>query len=323
MKYTSNTGMLGNVVAIPREIIDKYICDSNGAQIKVLLWIFINTGRSFDASNIAKELSISEREAQSALEYWAERIDFISSSDKTDSTVKATKKAVDNTLNHEIFVTRYKRPGIAYVAQRVGQSDDIGFLMQEAQNILGRPISGGDSGTLLMLHDNDGLPVEVIVMLLQYAAGVGKTGMKYIQKTGASWATEGIDTVEKADKKIHNLSETSKAWKNFVHIIGIDGRAPTTKEEEAVYRWFCDWRVTDDLIKEAYDRCVNANGKYILGYIDSIIKRWHKQGVVTIGEAMAEKFRPERKIRSTAENSGASYNIEEYENYNIFEQTTK
>ena len=84
-------------------------------------------------------------------------------------------------------------------------------------------------------------------------------------------------------------------------------------------RWIDDWNYSDELIKEAYDRCVNANGKYILKYMDSIIKRWHTQGIFTIEQALMENNRHRIKNRSSRNESTASYSIEDYESYSIFD----
>ena len=156
-------------------------------------------------------------------------------------------------------------------------------------------------------------------MLLQYAVSVGKANMKYIEKTGISWASEGVNDHEKAENKIQNLNRASISWKKFESIIGIYHRSPSSCEEEAVSRWFDNWNYNEELIKEAYDRCVNANGKYVLKYMDSIIKRWHNQGIVTIEQALAENANRNRKKSFSREDNEASYNIEEYENYNIFD----
>jgi DnaD/phage-associated family protein len=214
---------------------------------------------------------------------------------------------------------RYQRPDGAYIASRMQSSEEIYFLMQEAQVVLGRPISTGDSGILLMLYDNDGLPVDVIIMLLQYAVSVCKANMKYIEKTGIGWASEGINNLEKAEKKIQDLNRANISWKKFENIIGIYHRSPSAREEEAVSRWLDDWNYSEELVKEAYDRCVNANGKYVLKYMDSIVKRWHTQGIVTIEQALAENASRHKKKNSLRGDNEASYNIEEYENYNIFD----
>ena len=73
------------------------------------------------------------------------------------------------------------------------------------------------------------------------------------------------------------------------------------------------------MIKEAYDRCVNMNGKYVLKYMDSIIKRWHSQGILKIEQAVMENQKRNKKKYDSKLTSSASYNIEEYENYNILD----
>ncbi len=52
---------------------------------------------------------------------------------------------------------------------------------------MGRAISPALSSTLLMIHDDYGLPVEVIIMLLMYSKVFTKTTpsiLKRLQKTG-------------------------------------------------------------------------------------------------------------------------------------------
>ena len=53
-----------------------------------------------------------------------------------------------------------------------------------------------------MLNEYYGLPVEVIIMLLQYLQDMGKTNMKYIEKVAESWGDNEITTVDRAEKEI-------------------------------------------------------------------------------------------------------------------------
>ncbi len=323
MDYELNMGIWNSVFAVPSEIVDKYIDKSNECEIKVLLYLLRTGNKKSNICELSKILNFSEEKVQKALEAWAVR-GIIKSFDKAHIcefqkggtahdggkvSLQADKKSY----------TRYQRPDRLYIANRMKSSEDINSLMQEAQVILGRPLSSGDLGSLLVLHDNEGLPVDVILMLLQYAVSVGKTGIRYIEKMGINWAEQGIDNLEKAEKKIINLNQVNSNWKKFESIIGIDHRAPTAREEEAVMRWISDWNYSDELIKEAYDRCVNANGKYILKYMDSIIKRWHSQGVFTIEQALMENNKRRFKSGNLKKEIKPSYNIEDYENYSIFD----
>lgn len=322
MEYSLNMGLWNSVFAVPAEIVDKYINNSGEAEIKVLLCLLRGGNKKINVCSLASFLNFSESDIKSALDKWI-KLGIVKCRDsevscdlskKDENMVKSTEPEGVKKTN-----LRYQRPDSLYIADRMKTSKDINFLMQEAQIILGRPLSGGDLCSLIVLHDNEGLPVDVIIMLLQYAISIGKLGMRYIEKMGISWAEQGIDNLEKAEKKIVSLNQISLNWKKFESIIGIDHRAPTAREEEAVMRWINDWNYSDELIKEAYDRCVNANGKYILKYMDSIIKRWHTQGIFTIEQALMENRKHKLRSNVSKGESKPSYSIEAYENYSIFD----
>ncbi len=316
MAYNLNLGEWESVFAVPSKIFDKYIKSSSEAQIKVLLCVLRYGGRQLELTEIAKITGLSEEETQNSIIYWDEQ-GLLSS--KIEENFKVEEILNKNKIfayeNSQKITRRYQKPDSSHIANRMQSSDEINFLMQEAQIVLGRPISNGDSAALLMLHDNDGLPVDVIIMLLQYAVSVGKANMKYIEKIGINWSSEGIDDLEKAEKKIQSLNEANVMWNRFESIIGIYHRAPSVREEEAVCRWLGQWGYSDELVKEAYERCINANGKYVLKYMDSIVKRWYSQGIVTIEQALIENSARSRKKNFSDQNNKASYNIDEYENY--------
>ncbi len=323
MSYSLNMGIWGSVFAVPSEIVDKYINQPGEVEIKVLLYLLRMGNKEIEVCDLSKVLKFSEEKINHALSLWVERgiIKCVHKPEYKGSDSEALPNTdVERNLEFKRKnLQRYPRPDSLYISERVKTSKDINFLVQEAQVILGRPLSAGDLGSLIVLHDNEGLPADVIIMLLQYAVSIGKSGMRYIEKMGASWAEQGIDNLEKAEKKIVALNRMNSNWKKFESILGIDHRAPTAREEEAVMRWIDDWNYSGELIKEAYDRCVNANGKYILKYMDSIIKRWHTQGIFTIEQALMENNKNRFRSRTSKGENKPSYSIEDYENYSIFD----
>ena len=320
MEYILNSSIKNLGFVVPCEIVDKELKHLKESHLKVLLWVLRNSNKNIVFKNIAHDIGSSCAEVENAVKF-LESKNFITLNKNLEKANSSSINESNNLENTQPCKTglRYHRPNAYYIAKRIENSDEISFLMQEAEVILGRPLSTGDSAVLIMLHDNEGLPIDVILMIIQYSVSVGKPGMKYIEKLGASWAKEGIDSIEKAENKIKALDAVNINWKKFESIIGIEHRAPTTREEDAVMRWFDEWKFSEDLIKEAYDRCVNANGKYVLNYMDSIIKRWHSEKIFTIEQALMENS-VRKKYKTTIKPSGdPSYNIDEYENYNIFE----
>lgn len=333
MNLSINLGTWNSIFAIPCDVVDKYIKLAGVAQLKVLLFILRHAGQNLSIDIISQALSMNQPDVKDSIQFWVE-INIISIKDNiiqpyyeksvpVDTTLKQTSPNNDNSkttcsindnakLNRQI--SRSQKPDIDFVVKRIKESPEISFLMQEAQVILARPISNSDSATLLMLHDTDGLPIDIIIMLMQYAMSIGKGNMKYIEKTAIMWAQEEIDTIEKAENKIRTLEDYKKAWNTLEKIIGIEHRSPSSKEDEAANRWINIWKMPDDLIKEAYDRCVNSKGKYILNYMDSIIKRWYDSGIKTLLQANQEdKYKKQAQNIKNNNSEFTSYNIDEYE----------
>ena len=333
MSLSINLGQWNSIFAVPSCIVDSYIKLAGAAQLKVLLFILRHAGENFSYDDIASFLSMHPADVKDALQYWVETKIISKNNDtiipfpvlenkKSDENkaleVKEPETYISNeTLKKPRLLSRPQKPDNLFVAQRMKESPEIEFLMQEAQVILSRPISNGDCATLLMFHDTDGLPVDVILMLMQYAVSIGKGNMKYIEKIAISWGNEEIDTIQKAENKLRQLEKFNQSWNTLEKTLGIEHRAPTAKEQEAANRWVNDWKVSIDLIKEAYDRCVNSKGRYILSYMDSIIRRWHNVGIKTLEDAMQEKNRTKNSNNKSYKHS-PSYNIEEFEKMDMF-----
>ncbi|MCI9272747.1 MAG: DnaD domain protein [Clostridiales bacterium] len=333
MSFTINLGHWNSVFAVPSSVVDQHIKLAGSAQLKVLLWVLRHAGEPFQTEDIASALSMHPADVTDAMQYWVET-GLILSKEKTLLPGEYTEPSApplsidpkaESFSNGNIAeppkrlrpLSRSQKPDNTHVAKRIGEEPDLASMVQEAQMILGKTISNGDCATLLMLHDNDGLPVDVILMLLQYAVSIGKPSMKYIEKVGISWAEEEIDSHEKAEQKLRMLSEKQNAWRLVETTIGIDHRSPSSKEAEAADRWVNQWNFSGAMIRLAYERCVDAKGKYIVGYTDSILKRWHQEGVQTIEQAHAEK-RTAKQDRPE-ERYSPSYNIDEYERTSIFD----
>lgn len=223
----------------------------------------------------------------------------------------------------DTVMARPLRPDPVYVAKRVSEDKEIEALLNEAQYILGRPVSPNENAGMIMMHDNDGLPCEVILMLLTYGASNQK-GMRQIEAMGAAWAKEGILTLEQADEKIRELEESKEAYRKVQSILGLEFRKPSQKEEENYTRWLNEWKFTDDMIKEAYDICVNSKGKYIPNYVNTILQRWNQNGIRTIEQVRAERSKPSPKNagnNSSGNNNGgakSSFDINELNGMSMF-----
>lgn len=217
-------------------------------------------------------------------------------------------------------LTRPSRPDIKHVARMLSTDSELAALMEEAQMILGKTLSSGDAATLLMLRDTYGVPAEVLIMIIQYCASIDKGNMHAVEKEAINWSDEGIVTMEQADEKIKDLTERREAWNRVSRVFGFKNvGSPTRKQLEFAARWVLEWKFTDEMLREAYERCVDAKGIYEINYINGILSNWYKSKIFNIDELrsadavriMSDKG--DKKVSETAQsihNRKHSYNIE-------------
>ncbi|HEX2985768.1 MAG TPA: DnaD domain protein [Caproiciproducens sp.] len=329
MSYTLNLGAWDSVFAVPCAVVDKHIKLAGSVQLKVLLWILRHAGEPFEQTDIAKALGIDRADVGDAMLYWheaglvAEKGGELTPGAPVEQAASlpvlqpaAVKSDEEEPKKHRVL-SRPQKADNAFVAKRIGESTEIACLMQEAEQILGRLISNGDSATLLMIHDDFGLPADVIIMLLQYVVSIGRSNMRYIEKVAMNWADEEIFTHEKAEEKLRRLAENNTAWRTVEQAIGMPHRAPSSKEEEFASKWVSEWGFSPAMLHIAYERNVDATGKFSPSYMHKILERWQRTGIAT--PQQAEKEKQERVSARNKTNVQTTYDISEYERSEVFD----
>lgn len=343
MKYSMNLGAWNSVFAVPSSIVDTKLKMADKIPLKVLLWALRHAGEPFEPEEIAKQIDskATASDVYDAMLYWQQegviRIQageiVPGDADEAEPAIPEKNALPEQSPKPEAVkekprkvLSRPQKPDNAFVAKRMSESTEIACLMQEAEQILGRLISNGDSATLLMIHDDFGLPADVIIMLLQYVVSIGKANTRYIEKVAMNWADEEIFTHEKAEEKLRRLAESNKAWHLVEQAVGIPHRSPSTKEEAAATVWVNDWGFNIAMIHEAYERSVDSTGKFSIPYMNRILERWHKEGIKTLEQAKKEKEEraaSRKNEEKNAKNKNVTFDIEEYERTSMYDTLDK
>lgn len=322
MGYALQLGAWNLVFAVPGALVDQYIKTADGNQLKVVLWLLRNSGRSYSAEEIAEAVGIRSAEAESAIRFWVQN-GLLTQQDAPLSTTllpaapeaQPASEAAPQAAR-TAAPRRMLRPDGIYISERVEASPSIRRLLEEAEAMLGKTLSPALSGTLIQAHEDYGLPCEVILMLVAYANKIGRANTNYIESTVRNWADSNILSIEAAEEKLRELDETAMAWKRCEQAFGMTSRrAPSKNEGQYAHRWVCEWKMPDELLNEAYNRCVDNTGKVSMKYIHAILERWHAAGIRTLKEAVDEKLAADARRE---QKRGPSYDLEEYEKYDIF-----
>lgn len=328
MPIKINLGKWGSVFAIPKSVVDDDLKLASGKQLKVLLYILRHNEEEIDESTVGKITGMDNEDIADAVAFWKERGVLSPLDITTDTVISQNTNITENSKSPEAEIkkkprplTRVQKPDSVFVAQRLKADEELAALLQETQSLFGKPLSSGDTATLVMLHDTDGLPCEVLLMLVNYCHSLGKDNMRYIEKVAVGWAAEDITTIERADKKISEMQSLGEAWNVVSRIFGINNNgSPTKAQQENADRWLNQWKFSEEMLREAYERCVNQKNTFSLTYTNGILKNWHKNKISTLAELHSfEDNKNNTKNKQANDSKGSSYDINEYEEFSMFD----
>ncbi|HBL40784.1 MAG TPA: hypothetical protein DDY98_04140 [Ruminococcaceae bacterium] len=313
MNYTINPqSAFGLSFSVPVSVTDKHLKLAGSAQLKVLLWLLRHTAEQPTTEQMCRALNMTPADANDAMQYWLE-VGLVMEQGETVCAVQTPQTPTAPITDSEPTAPAadaktpiaQTRPTAEQVSRRGNESSEIAFLFNEAQKKFGRTIGYDSQSTLLMIHDSYGLPVEVILMLIEYCVSIGKSGMSYISTTAKNWSEKEIDSIEKADEKIKSLRRCESLWKELCELTGISTPRPTAVQSEYLHKWSKDFGYPMNIIFAAYEEMANHTDKISFAYMNKVLENWHQAGVREIGdidrikqEKAAAKTKPNKQVNT-------------------------
>ncbi|MBR7133697.1 MAG: DnaD domain protein [Clostridia bacterium] len=295
MEYHINASLLTSAFPVPCEVVDRHLKLAKAEHIKVLLYIMRNMSVK-QTSEIALNTGVSEYDVGEALLYFADAGILVPEQPQRTAAQKPQKKTV----------RRAEKPNRNDIARRSEEDENIRYLMAQAQLKFGRILKDNEANTLVWLYDDIGIPVSLILYIIQYAANKEKLNIRFIEATAISWFDMGIETIEQADEQMRKEAVEEKAWSVVATAFGIEKRKPSQKEKELSVKWVDEWKLSREMLAAAYDACVNTKSKFSMPYTEKILESWHEKGYKT----------PEDIPQGTAKNQErdyGAYDIDLYE----------
>ncbi len=180
------------------------------------------------------------------------------------------------------------------VTDTVKSDSSFRYLLDFAQQRLGKVLSTVDTQTLLGIYSWMGLPADVICLLItscidetqkKYGA-TRKPTMRAIEQRARLWLNLGILTQDQAEEYLKEQERRGTRLAQIARLLHLSGRALSATES----RYLTDWialDVSDELILNAYDITVVKTGSLKWKYMDSILKSWHSKGFKTVQDIEA------------------------------------
>lgn len=269
MNYTLNQALLGKAFVLPAEICDKHLKLATRDQLRVILYVYKNCANLPNVKEIGEALNITTQEALDALLYWQDAGVIICENRESELHKRTSAK---------IEAEKPTREEIA----AFGKTDErLTFLFAEIQSRLARPLRQSEASTFAWMYIEEGMDVSVILMLVEYALGLDKANIRFMEKTAIAWLDGGVCDIASAEEFIARNTREEMCQKLFSSAFGIKDRKLNKTERELAVLWVNDYGYDKKLLEAAYDICIDTIGKYNIKYIKSIIDSWHKDGVKT------------------------------------------
>jgi DnaD/phage-associated family protein len=275
----------GGTFCIPTKIVSDYIKLASEYQLKALMLILADNGKS-ESRDIAKALGCTESDADDFLDFWVEEGVLI----KDGQSVTAPTKTVDPEPEKKAeepkkVVSAMPVPTLSPkdIVTLCRDSAELTAVLRNAQEVLGKTLSHAEQEMIINMITYYGLPGDVVLVILQYyktEKAKGKAiGTAYIAAMARNWSEDGITTLEAADERLRELEASDRLWNEIVALTGIRHRNPTVNQREMIKRWSSEFSI--EMISLACDAMKENADKPTLKYVDGVLKNWKKKGIST------------------------------------------
>lgn len=267
-----NFNIKNEYMSVSMDFIENLMPDANPTFVKVYLYALMlsSKGEIIESGVIAKRLNLLESDVILAMKYWEEKglLGEAPKSFKPEVCPQETevKEVADDILNNE----------------------ELKHMLRISQEVLGKTLSSADAKTLYWIYDNLKLPIEVILVLLEYCVSINKRSMNYIEQVAVSWSDRGITTLEEADRFMREQNDKANSYSSLKRIFGINSRDFTTIELNYLNTWTSVYNMAEEMVALAYEYCILRTNKLSFPYMDKIIENWFERGIHTIADAEAD-----------------------------------
>lgn len=310
MEWKWNYGQ--GVLVLPSAILET---DATDDQLRVLLWLASDPTLFTKSAQLSRLAGAEREEIADILDFW-QSVGVLSSGKEPQECKKAPKKPTDKPakpigtkpaaeVKQVILARADELPNYSTkeLAALLENSQSLRMLINEAQNIWGKIFNTYEAQLLAGLSDYLQLDNEYILLLLAHCKRVGKKSLRQVERYALRLADDGITDaaaleafVKKAEAR-HTLQGRIRA------MFGLGSRSFTAKENAMLDNWTA-YGYGEDIIRRAYEITVGAINEPSLPYANSILERWHGEGLDTAAQIDA-RLDTEREKKGQAVMTGS------------------
>ena len=297
-----------SVLVLPASVLS---ADATAEQLRVLLWLADDASLSGKPAQLAKLADVDKSALADILDYWKSCGVLTDGKEAenaspTKSAKKKTAEAVEKAppkkpLHRADELPTYNTEELSDMMEKRAS---LRILLDACQNIFGKMFNPHEINILFGMVDYLKLEDEYILILLAHCKRLEIKSFRQVERYAISLIDKGITTADALDACLQEMEAVHQIEGVIRQMFGLKSRALTAKERSAIEKWV-SYGYGEDVIRRAYEITVNSTGNASIPYANSILVRWHSEGLKTLEEIDRQQAeeRAEKEGKTTFGNS--------------------
>ena len=318
MKYKLNFGT--SAAAMPCDVTS-FLSRAGLCDMRVFVYL-CSVGGNAEINEISASVGFSIDEVNSSLAFWRGTGLILedSASAAVSLRTKTAEKPIITTKTEAVKeetkkvaapdkMPSYTSDELAHILE---SNKEMAMLIDECNHILGKMLNFHEVNIIVGLIDYLTLDIEYILLLVKHCAECGKKTLHYIEKTAFALYDDGITTASALTDELSRREAATSAEGRIRSIFGIGSRALTTREKREISSWVNDMKYPLEVIEKAYEITVDATSKPTLHYANTVLERWHSEGLLTLEEILNSYKEKGKKGSASAPDNSSSFDTDEF-----------
>ncbi len=297
------------------------VADADANDLRVLLYAasVFSRDEEIDTAVAAEELAMSEGDVKSSIKFWCGAgVIKKGKAIKEKEEPKAEEPKVDEPKASKSRRAAITKTDVSFTAKEICEIANVNgefkALIDMAQQTAGWIFNTKDIEVIAELYSNLMLSTEYILALIGYFVRKREKPLRYLIRVANDYIENGIDTAAALEEKLQWLERFDGRAGKVRSMFGMGARDFSKKEMEFLAKWFDEFKVSDEMLKEAYDITVNNTGKASFSYINKILENWHKDGIKTpsdLNKGGSKTAKPQKKTTRAGTATARSFDVDD------------
>ena len=309
MEWKWNYGQ--GVLTLPAAVLDT---DATPEQLRVLLWLAADPTLFGKPAQLARLAGCERDGVAGILRFWQDA--GILSSGKEGEQPKPARKQPATAAKPASPAAPAAKPAMvlaradelpnystAQLADLLEKSQSLRMRVGEAQNVWGKVFNPYETQLLVGLSDYLRLDDEYILLLLAHCKRMEKRSMREVERYALRLIDDGVTDAAALEAFVRKAEARRTLQGKVRAMFGLGSRSFTAKENAMLDAWNA-YGYGEDIIRRAYEITVGAINEPSLPYTNSILERWHSEGLETAAQIDA-KLDAEREKKGQTPRQGS------------------